>query len=84
MIVLRMQTLECFSRSSKPLSTIRFRAMLQDTGYAMELYLPSDVGSSSVTPMDMGNLRERWVGWAIESASRLNDPKQRSMADRPA
>ncbi|WVQ84570.1 hypothetical protein IAT38_006724 [Cryptococcus sp. DSM 104549] len=52
------------SKSSAPLSVVRFRCLLQDTGYPMEVYLPGDV---EVTEnIDWNKLKERWVGWGVE------------------
>lgn len=39
--------------------------MLQDTGYPTEVYLPPGSSSSPAGP-DYNDLRERWVGWAVE------------------
>ncbi|KAJ9120939.1 hypothetical protein QFC22_002875 [Naganishia vaughanmartiniae] len=59
------------------LSVCRFRCMLQDTGYPLEVYLPpaagadiGDVEEENVEVdegnMDWSRLKERWVGWAVE------------------
>jgi hypothetical protein len=39
--------------------------MLQDTGYPMEVYMPTSEGSTS-GEMDLSKLKERWIGWAVE------------------
>lgn len=39
--------------------------MLQDTGYPTEVYLPATEGQTEGA-IDMSQLRERWVGWAVE------------------
>lgn len=59
-----------FSSTSSPLSLVRFRCLLQDTGYPAEVYLPGDdaeeAEASSSSQVDWGKLQERWVGWAVE------------------
>ncbi|ORX39374.1 hypothetical protein BD324DRAFT_649450 [Kockovaella imperatae] len=47
-----------FSPGSSSLSLVRFDCMLQDVGYPMEVY---SEGSD-----DWSDLKERWVGWAVE------------------
>ncbi|KAL1405122.1 hypothetical protein Q8F55_008745 [Vanrija albida] len=53
-----------FSPSSRPLSVVRFRCLLQDTGYPAEVYLPDEAPAGE--QVDWSKLRERWVGWAVE------------------
>jgi hypothetical protein len=48
-----------YSKRSAPLSIVSFRCFLQDTGYPMEVYMPTD-------DMDMSKLQERWVGWGVQ------------------
>ncbi|GMK57101.1 hypothetical protein CspeluHIS016_0309410 [Cutaneotrichosporon spelunceum] len=55
------ETIPAFNKDSRPLTLVRFRALLQDTGYPAEVYLPPDADGS-----DWSQLRERWVGWAVE------------------
>ncbi|KLT39560.1 hypothetical protein CC85DRAFT_185820 [Cutaneotrichosporon oleaginosum] len=57
----RPEIIPPFSKESRPLSVVRFRALLQDTGYPAEVYLPPGADAS-----DWSQLRERWVGWAVE------------------
>ncbi|BEJ15155.1 hypothetical protein CspHIS471_0409220 [Cutaneotrichosporon sp. HIS471] len=57
----RPETIPAFSNNSRPLTLVRFRALLQDTGYPAEVYLPPDADAN-----DWSQLRERWVGWAVE------------------
>jgi hypothetical protein len=54
-----------YHESSEPLSLVSFRCMLQDTGYPMEVYMPTSEGSTS-GEMDLSKLKERWIGWAVE------------------
>jgi hypothetical protein len=54
-----------YHESSEPLSIVSFRCMLQDTGYPMEVYMPTSEGSTS-GEMDLSKLKERWIGWAVE------------------
>ena len=59
-----------YSRRSRPLSVVRFRCMLQDTGYPLEVYMPGEASSSKEgerDKVDWSRLKERWVGWAVES-----------------
>ncbi|TXT04340.1 hypothetical protein VHUM_04107 [Vanrija humicola] len=53
-----------FSPTSRPLSVVRFRCLLQDTGYPAEVYLPDEAPAGE--QVDWSKLRERWVGWAVE------------------
>ncbi|KAJ9093418.1 hypothetical protein QFC21_006449 [Naganishia friedmannii] len=64
-------------QTTAQLSVCRFRCMLQDTGYPLEVYLPpaagtddGDVEEDGVDRdgenMDWSRLKERWVGWAVE------------------
>ncbi|WWD03996.1 hypothetical protein V865_002058 [Kwoniella europaea PYCC6329] len=39
----------------------------QDTGYPMEVYLPDDVDTEG--DVDWNKLKERWVGWGVETIS---------------
>lgn len=68
-----------YSHDSTPLSLVRFRCMLQDTGYPMEVYMDGDIPASG-SSMDVGNLKERWVGWAVEYASSLSKSRRGSRA----
>lgn len=43
---------------------MRFRCLLQDTGYPAEVYLPEDPEDKA--KVDWSKLKERWVGWATE------------------
>lgn len=65
--------------STRPLTVCRFRCMLQDTGYALEVYMPPAATTSTGTTeqnglpqdslrgqVDWGKLKERWVGWGVE------------------
>jgi L-alanine-DL-glutamate epimerase-like enolase superfamily enzyme len=54
-----------YSESSKQLSIVSFRCMLQDTGYPPEVYLPATENAQDGA-IDMSQLKERWVGWAVE------------------
>ncbi|KAJ9111092.1 hypothetical protein QFC19_001290 [Naganishia cerealis] len=61
-------------RNTPQLSVCRFRCMLQDTGYPLEVYLPpaqagdaeEDSAGGNGENMDWSRLKERWVGWAVE------------------
>ena len=53
--------------------------MLQDTGYPMEVYMDGDIPASG-SNMDVGNLKERWVGWAVEYAPFLSISRSESRA----
>lgn len=56
-----------YTESSEQLSIVSFRCMLQDTGYPPEVYLPANENATSQDgAIDMSQLRERWVGWAVE------------------
>ena len=57
-----------FSRSSTPLTLVRFKCMLQDTGYPMEVYMQDPPAADEAKDVDWSKLKERWVGWATESA----------------
>lgn len=54
-----------YDHTSKPLSLVSFRCMLQDTGYPMEVYLPGEQPQEG-QEVDWSKLRERWVGWGVE------------------
>lgn len=60
-----------------PLTVCRFRCMLQDTGYPLEVYMPpaesdglegGDSGANNPygNSVDWSRLKERWVGWGVE------------------
>ncbi|KAG7563056.1 hypothetical protein FFLO_01488 [Filobasidium floriforme] len=60
-----------------PLTVCRFRCMLQDTGYPLEVYMPpaesdglegGDSGANNLygNSVDWSRLKERWVGWGVE------------------
>ncbi|KAJ9121232.1 hypothetical protein QFC24_004907 [Naganishia onofrii] len=58
-------------QTTPQLSVCRFRCMLQDTGYPLEVYLPpaadaDDDQDVEATETDWSRLKERWVGWAVE------------------
>jgi hypothetical protein len=53
-----------FSRTSRPLDLVRFRCLLQDTGYPAEVYLPEEQEDNG--KVDWSKLKERWVGWGVE------------------
>ncbi|KAK4689588.1 hypothetical protein P7C73_g502, partial [Tremellales sp. Uapishka_1] len=63
-----VSTIPPYSRSSKPLSIVSFRCLLQDTGYPMEVYLPASIPAPETddAPVDWSKLQERWVGWGVE------------------
>jgi hypothetical protein len=55
--------------TTQPLSICRFRCLLQDTGYPLEVYLPPGDGldvEQEDNDIDWSRLKERWVGWGIE------------------
>ncbi|KAL7424602.1 hypothetical protein Q5752_000286 [Cryptotrichosporon argae] len=53
-----------YSAASAPLTLVRFRCLLQDTGYPAEVYLPA--GEDETGETDWAKLKERWVGWGVE------------------
>jgi hypothetical protein len=59
--------------TTQPLSICRFRCLLQDTGYPLEVYLPPGEGLEDEQEdhdIDWSRLKERWVGWGIEYVTR--------------
>lgn len=45
---------------------VRFRCMLQDTGYPPEVYMPPFAADEEpLSTSSWSRLKERWVGWAV-------------------